>query len=527
MRRHSLQMGSRFRSDGIALTQPDPGHLHQLETPELPNPMQGEIHMKSIAQFVQGIDSIPARITTVRFFSGHVHRLAVLGMVEAAVVFLAVYAAILIRFPSEGLASAEATQGWIFVRGLLAAGATLLALASMGLYALRQRARFRGVVARLLIAVLMAAAALGLISYLMPSLFVGRGVVAMIGAFSFVGLALVRYGYLRLVDEDIFKLRVLVWGAGMRAATIANTLRRRTDQRGFRILGYVVAPGDEIQVSPAEILEQDGDLMSFVLRHRVEEIVEAMDDRRRGFPEAFLRDCRLRGIAVRDIVGFLERESGRVSVELAQPSWFIYSEGFRSDVFRLAVKRVFDICVSAFVLVFAAPIGLLTAIAIFLEDRGPIFYTQVRTGQNGRPFRMLKFRSMASNAEPDGTAVWARRNDPRVTRVGAFIRKVRIDELPQVLNVLLGNMSFVGPRPERPLFVEALRTAIPFYAERHYVKPGITGWAQVCYPYGASESDARKKLGYDLYYVAHHSLAFDLMVLLQTVEIVVLRTGSR
>jgi sugar transferase (PEP-CTERM system associated) len=484
-----------------------------------------DIH--SIAQRVEAIDSIPARITTVRFFNGHVHRLAALGLVEMGIVFLAVYGAILIRFPAESLASIEATLGPIWIRALLAAGATLVGLASMGLYELRQRARFSGVLARLLIAVLIAEAALGLISYLLPSLFVGRGVLAMIGVFSFAGLAFVRYAFLRLVDEDIFKLRILVWGAGMRAATIASHLRRRTDLRGFKILGYVSAPGDDIQVPPGELLHRDGDLLRFVLRHRVEEIVVAMDDRRRGFPQAFLRDCRLRGIAVRDIVAFLERESGRVSVELAQPSWLIYSEGFRSDLFRLAVKRVFDICVSAIVLILAAPIALFTAIAIFLEDRGPIIYSQVRAGQDGRPFRMLKFRSMSFNAEPDGRAVWARRNDPRVTRVGAFIRKARIDELPQVLNVLVGQMSFVGPRPERPLFVESLSNSIPFYAERHYVKPGITGWAQVRYPYGASESDAREKLGYDLYYVTKHSLAFDLMVLLQTVEIVLLRTGSR
>jgi sugar transferase (PEP-CTERM system associated) len=259
----------------------------------------------------------------------------------------------------------------------------------------------------------------------------------------------------------------------------------------------------------------------------VDEVVEAMDDRRQGFPNAFLRDCRLRGIAVRDIVSFLERESGRVRVELAHPSWLIYSQGFHSDLYRLAVKRVFDICVGAGVLVLAAPIALLTAIAIFVEDRGPIFYSQVRAGRNGRPFRMIKFRSMSLNAERDGAPVWALRNDPRVTRVGAFIRKVRIDELPQVWNVLAGHMSFVGPRPERPSFVESLSNSIPFYAERHYVKPGITGWAQVRYPYGASESDAREKLGYDLYYIAHYNLVFDLMVLLQTVEIVLLRAGAR
>jgi sugar transferase (PEP-CTERM system associated) len=483
--------------------------------------------MKSIAQHVAEVEPMPARITTVRFFSGHIHRLALLALVEMGVVFLAVYGAILIRFPAESLTSIEASLGSIWIRALPAAGATLLGLVSMGLYQLRQRARFTGVLARLLIAVLMAGAALGLLSYLVPSVFLGRGVLAVVGGLSFAGLAVVRYVFARLVDEDIFKLRVLVWGAGERAATIASHLRRRSDKRGFRILGYIAPPDDDIHVPPASLLKCDGDLLRFVLGLRVDEIVVAMDDRRRGFPQDFLRSCRLHGIAVSDIVTFLERESGRVSVELAHPSWLIYSEGFRSDLLRLAIKRLFDICVSAVVLVLAAPIALLTAIAILLQDGGPVFYAQVRIGLNGRPFRMFKFRSMSLNAEPNGQAVWAAQNDPRVTRVGAVIRKLRIDELPQVVNVLLGHMSFVGPRPERPSFVESLSNTVPFYAERHYVKPGITGWAQVRYPYGASQADAMKKLGYDLYYVANHSLAFDLMVLLQTVEVVLLRTGSR
>jgi sugar transferase (PEP-CTERM system associated) len=476
---------------------------------------------------LHGIGTIPDPVTTVRFFNGHVHRLAVLALVETAIVFMAVHIALLLRLPAESLASIEAASGSIWIRALVAAGAMLTCLVSMGLYDLRQRAPFSGVLARLLIAVLIAEVALGLASQLVPSLFAGWSVLAMIGALSLAGLASARYAFLRLVDKDIFKRRILVWGAGMRAATIATRLRRRTDQRGFKILGYVNAPGDDIHVAEAELLQRDGDLMRFILRHRVEEIVVAMDDRRRGFPEAFLRDCRLRGIYVLDIVTFLERESGRVSVELSQPSWLIYSAGFRCDVFRLAVKRVFDICVAVALLVVTLPIALLTAIAIFLEDRGPIFYSQVRAGKNGRPFNMLKFRSMSVDAEPDGLAVWAGRNDARVTRVGAFIRKARIDELPQAFNVLAGQMSFVGPRPERPIFVESLSKSIKYYSERHYVKPGITGWAQVRYPYGASESDAREKLGYDLYYVANHNLAFDLMVLLQTVEVVLLRIGSR
>jgi sugar transferase (PEP-CTERM system associated) len=474
-----------------------------------------------------GIDLIRRPGNTVRLFKGRIHPLAVLGLAETGAVFLAFYAAALVRFPAQSLASIEASLGPLWIRALVVAVAILIGLASMGLYRLRQRAPFAGVLARIVIAVFIAEIMLAVVSYLVPSLFVGRGVLALVGVFSFVGLAVVRYAFLRIVDQDLFKRRVLVWGAGMRAATISNRLRRLTDQRGFKILGYVHALGDDILVPPAELLERDGDLLHFVLRHRVEEIVVAMDDRRRGFPEGFLRDCRLRGISVVDIVAFLERESGRVSVELAQPSWLIYSKGFQPSLFRFSVKRAFDILASVALLIVTLPISVLTAIAIFLEDRGPIFYTQVRAGQNGRPFKMLKFRSMAVNAEADGRAVWAGRNDARVTRIGEFIRRARIDELPQALNVLVGHMSFVGPRPERPLFVETLSKSIQYYAERHYVKPGITGWAQVSYPYGASEADAREKLGYDLYYVVNHSLAFDLMVLLQTVEVVLLRIGSR
>jgi sugar transferase (PEP-CTERM system associated) len=466
-------------------------------------------------------------IVSVRFFSGHFNRLALLALVEMEVIFVAVEAALLIGAPAAIPAPSPQAYGLLWMSALLAAATTLTGLASMGLYELRHRARFSGVMVRLFIALLMSEAALGLVSALVPSIFPGRGVIPMVGAFSLLGLAMVRWVYARIVDDDRFKLRVLVWGAGKRAATIANHMRRRADQRGFKVLGYIRAPGDDIQVPPGELLQPEGDLMTFVLRHKVEEIVEAMDDRREGFPNAFLRECRLRGIPVRGIVSFLERESGRVRVEITHPSWLIYSEGFHSDLFRLATKRAFDVCVSAVVLVFSLPVALLAAAAIYLEDRGPIFYSQMRTGQNGRPFRMLKFRSMSSNAEANGVPVWAHRNDSRVTRVGAFIRKVRIDELPQLWNVLVGDMSFVGPRPERPSFVESLSSTIPFYAERHYVKPGITGWAQVRYPYGASESDAREKLGYDLYYVVHHNLVFDLMVLLQTVEVVLLRIGSR
>ena len=466
----------------------------------------------------------------VRIFNGNLHLPAVLlALSEIAIAISSAYLAVWVRFSGfyDTFATFHSTVGSLWPRALLFAGVLLLSLASLGLYQLRQRVRFTGILVRLLIAVLLAQAMIALVFYVAPSLFVGRGVIGLAGIFAFVGLALSRYVFLHIVDEDVFKRRVLVLGNGARAATITNRLRRRADQRGFTIVGYVKAPGDAPDVADHHVVESEAGLLDLAIRHKVEEIVVAPDDRRGGLPIAELLECRIRGIEVCDILEFFERESGRVEVELMQPSWLIFSKGFRSDLVRFASKRLFDLLVSIGVLVIGLPIALLTSIAIFLEDRGPILYRQMRVGRNGRPFPMLKFRSMSVNAEPNGEAVWAVQNDPRVTRVGALIRKLRIDELPQVLNVLMGQMSFVGPRPERPEFVKELTQTIPYYPERHSVKPGITGWAQVRYRYGSSEQDAQDKLEYDLYYVKHHSLAFDLMVLLQTVEVVLFRIGSR
>ena len=474
-------------------------------------------------------EGLPQRVVSVRLFSRNVHRLGLLALAEFAVVVLALHAAIFFRFEgfSSTLRAFESTVGPIWPRALLVAVVFLASLFALGLYQLRHRSSFTGVLVRLALAILLAEAALALVFYVAPSMYVGRGVTLLTGGFAFAGLAITRYLFLRLVDEEIFKRRVLVWGAGKRAAYIARRLRRRTDQRGFRIVSYVRAPGDGDHVRSAQAAGEPGDLVRLALRHRVEEIVVAMDDRRAGFPTAELLECRMRGIQVSDIVTFLERESGRVSVDLMHPSWLIFSNGFRSDLVRLASKRCFDIAVSLGMLAVTLPISLLTAALIWLEDRGPVFYRQSRMGQNGRPFWIVKFRSMRVNAEPDGEARWAAPNDPRITRVGALIRRLRIDEIPQLYNVLVGHMSFVGPRPERPQFVEQLAQSIPFYPERHFVKPGITGWAQVRYSYGSSAKDAREKLEYDLYYVKHHTLAFDLMVLLQTVEIVLFRIGAR
>jgi len=465
-------------------------------------------------------------VRPLRFFAGHYHRMLALGTAEAAVMLAAFYAALAVRFQAWEIAAIESAVGTLWPRAAVVIGVGAVSLAAMGLYQLRQRLAFAEVAARVLAALAMAEGGFAVLFYALPQLFVGRGVVLFMAPVAALGLLGVRFGFARTVDVDAFKRRVLVWGSGNDAASIATRLRRRCDQRGFRVIGYVRCPGEDLQVRNSIHIEGRAQLHACISAYRVEEIVVAMDDRRQGFPTEFLRECRMRGVRVRDIVDFLEHESGHVNVQLAKPSWLIFSEGFRTDVVRATGKRAFDIFMALAILVLSLPVTLATAALIWLGDRGPIFYRQVRTGQHGRPFSIFKFRSMGVNAEAKG-AVWAVRNDPRVTRIGAFIRKVRIDEIPQAFNVLMGDMSFVGPRPERPEFVEKLASRIPFYMERHFVKPGITGWAQVRFPYGSTEDDAREKLGYDLYYVKHHSLVFDLVILLRTVEIVLFRVGSR
>jgi len=291
----------------------------------------------------------------------------------------------------------------------------------------------------------------------------------------------------------------------------------------------VPAPGEPRTVESGRILDPAEGLLGLCERLDVVEVVVAMDDRRRGFPISDLLQCRLAGIDVTELLTFLERETGRVRIDILNPTWIIFGEGFRRDPLRRITARALDLAASFVVLAFALPVMLLTAIAIKVEEgwRAPVFYRQRRVGLLGREFELLKFRSMRTDAEKDGQARWAMKRDPRITRVGAFIRKTRIDELPQILNVLRGRMSFVGPRPERPEFVHELAERIPYYVERHCVKPGLTGWAQLCYSYGSSDRDALEKLQYDLYYIKNNTLLFDLAIVLQTVEVVCLGKGAR
>jgi len=453
--------------------------------------------------------------------------IVILFLVESAALIGMLYVAVLVRF-DHPLGHMQLKLGPLWPRALLFAFLMQMTMVAMGLYSARLRATYAGILMRTATSVCIATAAVALIYYFLPDLFLGRGVMAFSAFGALVAVGSVRLAFSRLADESVFKRRVLVYGSGRQAMSISQ-LRRRADQRGFTIVGYVRPEGDREMVPAERLLLPEQSLLELARDQSVDEIVVAMDDRRRAFPVQELLECRLGGVDVIDLVSFLERETGKVRLDVLNPSWMIFSDGFRRDPVRLVSERAFDLFASLALLAITWPLMLLAVIAIKLEDGfgAPVLYRQKRVGLESREFHVLKFRSMVIDAEKDGQARWAEKRDTRVTRVGACIRKVRIDELPQIINVLRGDMSFVGPRPERPEFVAELNEKIPYYRERHCVKPGITGWAQLCYPYGSSEHDAAEKLQYDLYYVKNHSLLFDLVILLQTAEVVLWGKGGR
>jgi sugar transferase (PEP-CTERM system associated) len=467
----------------------------------------------------------------IRVFGQYVYlSIAILTVLEAVLFYGSVYGAALARFHADygSITDLKDLHGALWTRALLFTIVMVTCLLAFGLYSARQRARFAGIVLRLAVALGTGLAATSALFYLIPDLWIGRGVMGLAALGGLCGTAASRFVFTRVVDESVFKRRVLVYGAGGSAAAISE-LRRRSDRRGFDLVGFVPAPGEPRAVDSGRILNSAEGLLGLCKRLDVVEVVVAMDDRRRGFPISELLQCRLAGIDVTELLTFLERETGRVRIDILNPTWIIFGQGFRRDPLRRITARALDLAASIAVLALGLPVMLLTVIAIKVEEgwRAPVFYRQRRVGLLGEEFELLKFRSMRVDAEKDGRARWAAKRDSRVTRVGSLIRKMRIDELPQILNVLRGQMSFVGPRPERPEFVRELADRIPYYVERHSVKPGLTGWAQLCYSYGSSDQDALEKLQYDLYYIKNNTLLFDLAIVLQTVEVVCLGKGAR
>jgi sugar transferase (PEP-CTERM system associated) len=465
----------------------------------------------------------------IRIFGYYVPRvLLLLGLWEALLFFCSLYAGVYLRSGAvgPGYLGLSAT-----IIGINALGFMLIlcsSMISMGLYQRGVQERAAGFIVRLALAFLIAAVAIAVIFYAVPAVLVGRGVLGLSMVISFFGVLLTRAAFSRFATVDARKRRVLVLGTGINASRIEELLEEDPGV-GFVVVGYVPRNDSKSLVADYKILEKSGYLLDLAIDREVDEIVVALDDRRRRLPVDDILDCKMSGFEVLDLLTFFEKEIACIKIDLLHPSWIIFSSGFRMGVSALYGKRLLDLLLSLTLLVVFAPLMVLVALVSLIESRGrdPIFYHQVRVGHNGALFRLHKFRSMRVDAEADGVARWAAQNDSRITRLGAFLRKTRLDELPQIFNVLGGHMSLVGPRPERPEFVEALSKGIPFYAERHRVKPGVTGWAQMLYPYGASAEDAKRKLEYDLYYVKHAGVFLDLIILLQTVEIVLLGKGAR
>lgn len=468
-------------------------------------------------------------MSTFRVFNHYIRvPFLILGIIEICILFASVVIGIVIRI-EDSLVNFEAVIAPHWLEASLFAVVMSLAMIASGLYQARLREGTFGFVLRLTTSFLLGTIALSVVFYFIPDIFLGRGVLVLSIVSSFISIVLLRMA-VQTIDPDVFKKRILVLGAGERAATITE-LRRRSDQFGFNILGFVHLRGEKKVVDKGKIINLNIPLVDYIEKHDVAEIVLAVDDRRKGIPMHELLDCKMRGVDILDVVTFFERETGKIRLDQVHPSWFLFSNGFNYGAGREIIKRIFDAAASFFLLAITWPVMLLAVVAIYLESGckwgTPILFRQVRVGQDGRPFQVLKLRSMVINAEASGKAQWATKNDSRVTKVGAFIRKTRIDELPQIVNVLRGDMSFVGPRPERPEFVVMLSEKIPYYTERHRVRPGITGWAQLLYPYGSSEKDALEKLQFDLYYVKNHSIFLDFLIMLQTAEVVLFGRGAR
>lgn len=460
-----------------------------------------------------------------RLFKHYIPKsLFVLGLAEIGWFFLSVYVGTWLRFRGGETAFPDAVLP-IWPKALVYALVMATLMMAMGLYRRDARDGLGGMPLRVLLAFASGFVFMSLLFYIVPELFLGRGVFGYAHGVAFGGVAMVRVVFLRLADQALFKRRVLVLGSGEQAQLVADV---DTDAAGcgFEVVGYVHQPGEHDVVDYRAVLSVSSSLLDLVKSYRVDVLVIAVSNRR-GEPAVHeILDCKTQGVEVMDLSTFFEQERGQVQLDALHPAWLIGSDGFRQGWVTNAIKRLFDVAAALLLLLVTWPFMLLAALCIRAEDGGPVFYKQVRVGKNWNLFQVYKFRSMRTDAERDGPR-WADKNDSRITRTGAFIRKVRIDELPQIFNVLRGEMSFIGPRPERPMFVEQLAQRIPYYEERHRVKPGITGWAQINYQYGASERDAVEKLQYDLYYVKNYSLFLDLLILIQTVQVILWGKGAQ
>jgi sugar transferase (PEP-CTERM system associated) len=491
-------------------------------------PSQRQARLATRLQLHQNLIGRLFRQQSLRWFG-------LLAVVELLLLLLAPWLAIQTRFYADP-ASLDAAHSMLPLHSGVFAAVVWTSMMALGMYQRHGRA-IKGVVigtlTRLVLTMIGSALVLMVLYFLAPGVEVGRGVLALSLAYAFMLLLLSRMAFSRLASGGRLRRRALFLGAGNRASALLVDERLEDELRSVSIVGFADngtgAQSRPLTLDPARKITINGSLLDTAFEQQIDDIVVASDDMRNCLSMDELMSCRLAGINVLRLDSFYEREMGKVMLEGLLPSWFIFTPRFNGTVLRRFSRRLFDLASATGILLVAWPVMVLVAVAIWLESggKGPVLYFQDRVGEGDKVFALVKFRSMRTDAENDGIARWAQAGDDRITRVGSLIRKLRLDELPQLYNVFMGNMSMVGPRPERPEIVANLQRDIPYYGLRHSISPGLTGWAQLRYPYGASVEDAIAKLRYDLYYIKNQSLLFDLQILLQTVEVVLFRRGSR
>lgn len=449
-------------------------------------------------------------------------------LADAAIIYSGVILAMYLRLGLSGSTNElQEKNGWLKI--LLASVICLLSLYFYDLYDYIVMTNRRELLLRLVQALGIGWVLLALLFYFIPPLLIGRGV-SLISVPIILGLLLGWRIFIHsLTGHPEIGEKILVVGTGQTALDTAEAVWERRDA-GYRIVGFVSENGakPKEKLGRSEILGRAIDLEGIIRNEKIDRVVIAVRERRGAFPtEALLKMSLAGDVSIEECTSFFERITGKVHVDMLRPSWLIFAGRRRDSPIRALIREFIHRFLAFLGLVFSLPIAILTVVLIKIESRGPVFYKQERIGRNGRLFNVIKFRSMRIDAEPDGEPIWAASNDERATHVGRIIRKLRIDEIPQFWNILKGEMNFVGPRPERPHFVRQLAKEIPFYEHRHLVAPGLTGWAQIKYPYGASVSDAIQKLQYDLYYIKNQSLALDMMIVFDTVKTVLFGKGGR
>ncbi len=458
----------------------------------------------------------------IRIFSHYVSKTAfILLMLELTILLMS--ASLVSAFwRSEG-----PLQGTQRINPLVFALVILFSMGALGMYQHSAREGMRATLLRIMPSFALGFALLSAVIAVRPESGIGQGALAIFG-FGAAGVLLARMVVFQTARSTMLEGRVIFVGGGALARECIELVDSKLGLHQLSVVGCVAVGGEEACVPESKLLPAQESLLSIARRLEATEIVVTVSNRRHhGFPVTELLDCALDGFKVTDAATFFEREAAQIRLDSLHPSYLIFGGGFDQGFLRAASKRLFDLVASLAVTALALPVMLLAALCVKLEDGGPVFYQQERVGKDDKLFKVLKFRSMRPDAEQGGTPTWAATDDPRVTRVGRILRALRIDELPQMFNVFVGDMSFVGPRPERAYFVAKLIDEVPYYKVRHSIKPGVTGLAQVRYQYGASVADAVEKLQYDLYYVKNNSLFLDLLILIDTVQVVLTGRGSR